>query len=57
MDPYHFSILFQFYDTFGECTVDIDISLPQFLSSLVIFEVIKAFEVVEKWSQHCFMEI
>ena len=46
MYPYHFPILFQFNDALSECTVDINISLPQFLPSQIIFEIVKALEVI-----------
>jgi hypothetical protein len=57
MNPHHFPVLLQFYYTFRECTVNVHVSLPQFLSPQVIFEVIEALEVVEEWPQHCLVEI
>jgi hypothetical protein len=57
MNPHHFPVLFQFNYTFRECTVNIHISLPQFLSPQVIFEVIEALKVVEEWPQHGLVEI
>lgn len=57
MNPYHLSILFQFCDTLCESTVDIDVSLPEFLSSQVILEVIQAFKVMEERPQDGLMEI
>lgn len=57
MYPDHLFVLLQFYDTFSECTVDVDISLPQLLPSQVIFEIVKALKVVEEGPQHCLMEI
>ena len=57
MYPDHLPILFQFNYALSECTVDIHISLPQFLPPQIIFEIIKALEVVEEGPQHCLMEI
>jgi hypothetical protein len=57
MNPHHFPVLLQFNDTFRECTVNVHVSLPQFLSPQVIFEVIEALKVVEQWPQHGLMEI
>lgn len=57
MDPYHLFILFQLCDALSKGTVHLTISLPEFLSSQVILEVIKTLKVMEERSQNCLMEI
>ena len=57
MDPDHLPLLLELEDDLGELAVDLLVLLPELLPPQVVFEVIKALEVVEEGAEDGLVEL